>query len=94
MLRDLVDLNDPDHPALVCLGGRRSSRNLRYQKLNKGVYKWDAETNRIVLRPGAPGEWDARGAFNPAVVVQGDLWQMVYRGNAVPARPIPGRPAS
>ena len=93
VLRDLVDINDPDHPGPCLPLGAAEFQDLHYRKLNKGVYKWDAETNRIVLRPGAPGEWDARGAFNPAVVVRVTSGYMVYRGNAVPAPPNSG-PAS
>jgi hypothetical protein len=87
VIRDLVDTNAPCHPGLVGCGSGARFAGIHYRRLNKGVYKWDIDTNRIVLRPGGPGTWDCAGAFNPAVVVKDNLWYMVYRGNAVPAPP-------
>ena len=58
-----------------------------FRLLNKLVYKWDPDTTRIVLRPGGPGSWDEKGAFNPAIVVRDGKWYMVYRGNSKPAPP-------
>jgi hypothetical protein len=93
VLRDLTDTNIPDHPAIIGLGPGVKFGTLHFKHLNKGVYKWDIYSNRIVLRPGAAGSWDSKGAFNPAVVVKDGTWYMTYRGNDVPAPP-DGPPAS
>ena len=86
-LRDLTDLRTPDQPVLLCLSGRASFGTVSLRLLNKPVYKWDPDSIRIVLRPGEPGSWDSKGAFNPAVVVRDGTWHMVYRGNPKPAPP-------
>ncbi len=86
-LRDLSDVRTPDHPVVVSLSGKASFDKVSLRLLNKLVYKWDPDSLRIVLRPGAPGSWDAKGAFNPAVVVRNGTWHMVYRGNAKAAPP-------
>ncbi len=59
----------------------------RLRLLNKLVYKWNPDTTRIVLRPGPPGAWDEKGAFNPAIIVRENKWYMIYRGNSKPAPP-------
>ena len=86
-LRDLTDLRTPDHPVLVSLSGNASFGNVSLRLLNKLVYKWDPDSIRIVLRPGEPDSWDAKGAFNPAIVVRDGTWHMVYRGNSKAAPP-------
>jgi hypothetical protein len=86
-VRALCDVTSPDHPLLVCAAGRAQFADAAYHHLNKLVYKWDPDTVRIVLRPGEAGSWDARGAFNAAVVIRGGVFHMVYRGNAKPAPP-------
>jgi hypothetical protein len=86
-LRDLTDLRTPDHPVLVSLSGKASFGDVSLRLLNKLVYKWDPDSIRIVLRPGEPGSWDAKGAYNPAVIVRNGTWSMVYRGNQQPAPP-------
>ncbi len=86
-LRGLTDLRTPDQPLLVSLAGRTTFQRVSFRLLNTRVYKWDPDSIRIVLRPGAPGSWDAEGAFNPAVLVRNGTWFMVYRGNARPAPP-------
>ena len=86
-LRDLTDLRTPDHPLLIALAGSASFADASLHRLNKAVYKWDPDSTRIVLRPGPPGSWDERGAFNPAIIVRDGLWQIIYRGNSKPAPP-------
>ena len=86
-LRDLTDLRTPDHPLLLTLSGAAAFADASLRLLNLSVYKWDPDTTRIVLRPGPPGAWDEKGAFNPAVVVRNGIWRMVYRGNSKPAPP-------
>ncbi len=86
-LRDLTDIRTPDQPVLLCISGQASFRAVSLRLLNKLVYKWDPDSTRIVLRPGDPGSWDAKGAFNPAVVERNGTWHMVYRGNSSPAPP-------
>jgi len=92
-LRGLSDLVTPDHPLLLALAGKNKFSDMAFTRLNKRVYKWDPESYRIVLRPGAPGSWDSVGVLNPAVLVRNGAWYMIYRGNAVPAPPN-GPPAS
>jgi hypothetical protein len=86
-LRDLVDINLPDHPMLEVGQGKVHFDQFSYRQLNRQVYPWDVDTNQIVMRPGPAGSWDSRGAFNSAVVVKNNRWYMVYRGNAKPAPP-------
>ncbi len=86
-LRDLTDLRTPDHPLLLTLSGAAAFADASLHLLNRSVYKWDPDTTRIVLRPGPPGAWDEKGAFNPAIVVRNGIWHMVYRGNSKPAPP-------
>jgi hypothetical protein len=93
IIRDLSDLRTPDHPLLVSLAGKTRFGAVAFRHLNKQVYKWDPDSFRIVLRPGGPGSWDEKGAFNPAVMVRDGTWYMIYRGNAVNAPPT-GSPAS
>lgn len=93
VLRDLSDTRTPDHPVVLSAGGAVRFGRLSYRRLNQQVYKWDPDSVRIVLRPGRPTEWDAKGAFNPAVFLRDGKWCMIYRGNAVPAPP-GAKPAS
>ncbi len=86
-LRDLTDLRTPDQPVLFSLSGKASFEEASLRLLNKLVYKWDPDSIRIVLRPGAEGTWDAKGAFNAAVVVRNGTWHLAYRGNSKPAPP-------
>ncbi len=86
-LRDLVDINLPDHPMLQIGQGKVRFEQFAYRQLNRHVYPWDIDTNQVVMRPGPDGSWDSRGVFNSAVVVKGDRWYMVYRGNSKPAPP-------
>ena len=89
-VRGLVDVNLPDHPMVEVGNGKAHFEQLSYRQLNRHVYPWDIDTNQVVLRPGPPGSWDSKGAFNSAVVVKGNRWYMVYRGNARPAPPTSG----
>jgi hypothetical protein len=86
-LRDLVDINLPDRPMLEIRQGKVRFDQFTYRRLNRHVYPWDIDTNQVVLRPGPAGSWDSRGVFNSAVIVKGNDWYMVYRGNAKPAPP-------
>ena len=86
-LRDLTDINLPDHPMVEVGEGKASFDQLTYKQLNRRVYPWDIDTNQIVMRPGAEGSWDSRGVLNPAIIVRDNRWYMVYRGNPVPAPP-------
>jgi hypothetical protein len=86
-LRDLVDINLPDRPMLEIRQGKVRFDQFAYRRLNRHVYPWDIDTNQVVLRPGPAGSWDSRGVFNSAVIVKGNYWYMVYRGNAKPAPP-------
>ncbi len=86
-LRDLVDINLPDHPLVEVNQGKARFARLIYRQLNRHVYPWDIDTNQIVMRPGAEGTWDSRGVLNNAVVVKNNRWYMVYRGNPIPAPP-------
>ncbi len=93
ILRDLVDINLPDRPMVGIGQGKVRFDQFAYRRLNRHVYPWDIDTNQIVMRPGPEGSWDSRGVFNNAIVVKGNHWYMVYRGNAKPAPPN-GPPAS
>jgi hypothetical protein len=86
-LRDLVDINLPDRPMLEIRQGKVRFDQFAYRRLNRHVYPWDIDTNQVVMRPGPVGSWDSRGVFNSAVIVKGNYWYMVYRGNAKPAPP-------
>jgi hypothetical protein len=86
-LRDLVDINLPDHPMMEVSLGRAHFGQLAYRRLNRLVYPWDIDTNQVVMRPGPEGSWDSRGVLNSAVVIRKNRWYMVYRGNPVPAPP-------
>jgi hypothetical protein len=86
-LRDLVDINLPDRPMLAIGQGKVRFDQFAYRRLNRHVYPWDIDTNQVVIRPGPAGSWDSRGVFNSAVIVRGNSWYMVYRGNAKPAPP-------
>lgn len=93
VVRDIVDLRIMDHPLLIATNGPARFDDFTYKKLNQNVYKWDPDTAQIVVRPGATGEWDSKGAFNPAIVIKNGIWYMMYRGNATPAPPN-GSPSS
>jgi predicted GH43/DUF377 family glycosyl hydrolase len=86
-LRDLVDINLPDHPMMEVGQGKAHFGRLTYRRLNRLVYPWDIDTNQVVMRPGPEGSWDSRGVLNSAVVVRDNRWYMVYRGNPIPAPP-------
>ncbi len=86
-LRDLSDVNLPDHPMLAVNQGKAHFQQLAYRRINRKAYPWDIDTNQIVMRPGPPGSWDSRGVLNNAVIVKGNHWYMVYRGNPIPAPP-------
>ena len=86
-LRDLTDINLPDHPMVEVGQGKARFGHLMYRRLNRGVYPWDIDTNQVVMRPGPPGSWDSRGVLNNAVLLKDNHWYMVYRGNAAPAPP-------
>ena len=86
-LRDLVDINLPDRPMLEIGQGKVRFDQFAYRRLNRHVYPWDIDTNQVVMRPGPAGSWDSRGGFNNAIIVKGNRWYMVYRGNAKPAPP-------
>lgn len=92
-LRDLADINLPDHPMVEVGQGKAHFSELAYRRLNRPVYPWDIDTNQIVLRPGAEGSWDSRGVLNNAIILKNNRWYMVYRGNPLPAPP-DGRPDS